>query len=229
MRTLMFLAFISLFLSEEARAGEIGLEPAAKQTQGEDPTVTTLKGFRALRDTSILTIQGGRLARAISLPRGIELLAIETKQDEALGSIVRLGIDQDPALPAEIWVRMQDLENQDFLPYDFSGDSNDEIGPWKGMTYCYRYVKQYLLQTGQVNSYLPGGSAYQAATILPKHGFRNTGRGPASARNGEICVYSGGPRGHGHIEVKRNGKWWYGYGFINHPIQNRRFLACFVK
>lgn len=229
MRTLMFLAFISLFLCEEARTSETGAQPRESRTRGEESTDAPLKGFRALRDTSILTIQGGRLAQAISLPRGIELVTIEVKQDEALGAIVRLGIDQDQALPAEIWVRAQDLENQDFLPYDFSSDSGDEIGPWKGMTYCYRYVKQYLLQTGQVNSYLPGGSAYQAASILPKYGFRRTGSSPNGARNGEVCVYSGGPRGHGHIEVKRNGKWWYGYGFINHPIQNRRFIACFAK
>lgn len=214
MRTLMFLVCISLFPSAEAQANDNGGYP--------------LKGYRALRDTSAPVIENGRIGRAFSFPRGIELVTIETKEDESLGTLVRLGIDQNQA-PADIWVRAQDLDNSDFLPYDFSGASEEEIEIWKRMTYCYRHVKNYLLQTGQVKTYLPGGSAYQAASILPKYGFRRTGHGPATASNGEVCVYSGGPQGHGHIEVKRNGKWWYGYGFIDHPIRNRKFIACFAK
>jgi len=97
------------------------------------------------------------------------------------------------------------------------------------MTYCYRYVKRYLLSIGKVKTYLPGTSAWEAAKILPKHGFRKTGHTPAKAKEGEVCVYSGGPKGHGHIEVKRNGKWWYGYGYLPQPIKNRKFIACFAK
>ena len=229
MRTMMFLVCLSLFLCVSAWADNSDAQKPITVQPEEEQADMPLKGFRALRDTSILTVQGGRLAQAISLPRGTELVVIETRQDEAQGTLTHLGIDQDQALPADIWVRAQDLEISDFLPYDFSGSSGDDAGIWGRMTYCYRYVKKYLLQTGQVKTYLPGGSAYQAASILPKYGFHRTGHSPASASNGEVCVYSGGPQGHGHIEVKRNGKWWYGYGFIDHPIRNRSFIACFAK
>jgi hypothetical protein len=225
----MFLVCLSLFLCGVSWAEENIARPRLETAENGDPETFPLKGYRALRDTFLRTIDGGRPGLAVSLPRGIELVVIETKQDEAQGDLVHLGLDQDPSLPAEIWVRAQDLETSDIIAYDFSGSDSGDIELWKRMTYCYRYVKKYLLQTGQVKTYLPGGSAYQAASILPKHGFRRTGHSPASAQNGEVCVYSGGPQGHGHIEVKRNGKWWYGYGFISHPIQNRRFIACFAK
>jgi hypothetical protein len=225
MRTLMFLVCLSLFLCGTAWANESETRAHLTEEAGEYP----LKGFRALRDTSITSVEGGRTGPAISISRGLELVMIETKRDDALGTLVRLGFDQDLGLPTEVWVREQDLQTADFIPYDFSRLSDDEIDLWKRMTYCYRFVKRYLLQTGQVKTYLPGASAYQAASILPKHGFRRTGHNPASARNGEVCVYGGGPQGHGHIEVKRNGKWWYGYGYINHPIRNRKFIACFAK
>lgn len=97
------------------------------------------------------------------------------------------------------------------------------------MTYCYRYVKKYLLKVGLVKVYLPGASAYMAAKILPKHGFKKVSRKPSQAINHDVCVYKGGPAGHGHIEVKRPQGWYYGYGFKKSPIKNRIFIGCFHK
>lgn len=99
----------------------------------------------------------------------------------------------------------------------------------KGMTYCYRFVKIRLQKLGLVRGYLPGGSAYMAAKHLPKHGFKRTQRGIQSARVNDVCVYSGGPQGHGHIEMRTAGGWWYGYGVKSKPMSGRRFIACFSK
>ncbi|MCC6138837.1 MAG: hypothetical protein IT287_09400 [Bdellovibrionaceae bacterium] len=97
------------------------------------------------------------------------------------------------------------------------------------MTYCYRYVKKYLLKIGLVKTYLPGASAYQAATILPKHGFKKVSRTPSQAIVNDVCVYKGGPSGHGHIEIKTSKGWYYGYGYKAAPIKNRIFIGCFHK
>lgn len=177
--------------------------------------------------------------RSIILEEGAEIAVIERKDDPNVGSLVRIGLDVEEGseLPSDFWIRAEELPASALIPFapaedieDSAVEQGDEIDLFrKKMTYCYRYVKQYLLQTGKVKVYLPGVSAWQAAGILPKHGFRKTGNTPASARNGEVCVYSGGPKGHGHIEVKRNGKWWYGYGFKANPIANRRFIGCFYK
>jgi tartrate dehydratase beta subunit/fumarate hydratase class I family protein len=97
------------------------------------------------------------------------------------------------------------------------------------MTYCYKYVKQYLLKKKLVSVYLPGGSAYMAATILPKYGFTKVSRKPSQAIVHDVCVYKGGPSGHGHIEVKTSSGWYYGYGYKKAPIKNRIFIGCFHK
>jgi hypothetical protein len=97
------------------------------------------------------------------------------------------------------------------------------------VTYCYRYVKKYLLKKGFVDTYLPGASAYMAATILPKHGFSKVERKPQQAIKYDVCVYRGGPSGHGHIEVLDPQGWYYGYGYKKQPIKNRTFTGCFHK
>ncbi len=166
-----------------------------------------------------------------------ELLILEKKFDSRLGNLVRVGLDREDLAASEFerdfWVRERDLPTelleQYVAPEEIEEFSDEALAQKRRMTYCFRFVKKYLLSTGQVKTYLPGSSAYQAYSILPKYGFRKTGNSPGSARNGEVCVYSGGPQGHGHIEVKRDGKWWYGYGYKAKPIANRKFLACFVK
>lgn len=182
----------------------------------------------------------GAAAREIELPEGIAVSVIETKVHPELGTIARLGIDADENenIPSDAWFvvdrQLLDGLRKEDTPASEEDVTDDEGNPLvdmvrKRMTYCFRYVKRHLMTTGQVNTYLPGERAFQAATILPKHGFRRTGSSPASAKNGEVCVYSGGPQGHGHVEVKKNGKWWFGYGYNSQPMSGRKFIACFNK
>lgn len=102
-----------------------------------------------------------------------------------------------------------------------------------GMTYCYRYVKQYLLSHKLVPIYLPGGSAWQSASLLPQYGYQVTS-GPEGASRGTICVYRGGKGGNGHIEILLDQGWWYGYGYSATPMSqlapaNHQLIACFSK
>lgn len=204
--------------------------PAAQEEAGEDFSQT---GFVLAERLQLEVVAPGEAndRERFELPAGAEIAILETREDPAAGQLVRVGIDSEEGsgLPTDVWVRSSDLPPAALVPYAPADEDESADAALKKMTYCYRYVKQYLLKTGKVKVYLPGSSAYQAASILPRHGFRRTGHSPANARNGEVCVYSGGPAGHGHIEVKRNGKWWYGYGFNARPIQNRRFIACFDK
>jgi hypothetical protein len=101
--------------------------------------------------------------------------------------------------------------------------------PTPGMTYCYCYVKLYLLKIGKVSVYLEGSMARQAVDILPRHGFQRIG-GINQAQINDVCVYSGGKKNAGHIEIKVNGGWYYGYGVKPRPIAgNHKLLGCFRK
>jgi hypothetical protein len=210
--------------------------PAGAGTNEELAQDFSTTGF-VLREDLVLNPVGDGAAPAFSLGAGSEIAVLGKHEDAALGTLVHVGIDaqENTGTPTDLWVSERDLPQDALEPYapadeEDNGEAQDgDFSAQKAMTYCYRYVKQYLLQTGQVKVYLPGVSAWQAAGILPKHGFRRTGHSPSTARNGEVCVYSGGPAGHGHIEVKRNGRWWYGYGFKPNPMSGRRFIACFAK
>lgn len=205
----------------------LNVSPA--RAEASAPEQNFMNSGYVLREDLVLNPVGDQAPRAFTLNAGSEMAVLGVKQDAALGTLVHVGIDvaADSQIPADLWVSDRDLPQDALEPYAPADESDNNFSVF--MTYCYRYVKQYLLQTGQVKVYLPGVSAWEAAGILPKHGFRRTGHSPASAKNGEVCVYSGGPQGHGHIEVKRNGKWWYGYGFKPNPISGRRFIACFAK
>lgn len=191
----------------------------------------------------------------VKLSKGSEITVIETDNDPNLGDLIRIGVDSDDDSstgPNDFWVRASDLmkagleqsemmtNNEDpvLSPMDLGHDSIfglDDIASAKRlakrrMTYCYRFVKQYLLSHHMVPVYLPGGSAWMAASILPRYGFKRTGHTPQTAGLNEVCVYRGGRGGNGHIEIRLPGGWWYGYGYhgpisrVNHP-----FIACFKK
>jgi hypothetical protein len=205
-------------------------------------------GFMTTRDLHLhpvqVTQESGAAVSAgneLVLSEGTELAILDSKQT-AEGRLLRVGLDVEDGsqIPSDFWVKAEEIET-DLIPYAPEDNENGieatsessifGVRGKGGMTYCYRYVKEYLLQAGLVPVYLPGSSAWQAASILPRYGFHNTGTGPAGARDNDVCVYSGGRGGNGHIEVMRSGKWWYGYGFIDHPISlvNHRLIGCFRK
>jgi hypothetical protein len=184
--------------------------------------------------------QGVSTPSSKTLMAGTQVSVLGTVTDSQGQQWVRLGLEYTSDSitdPQDVWVLADDFNQAEFNviddidPYDENGFEyptlNDAIR--KKMTYCYRYVKLYLLEHGMVNEYLPGGSAYMAATILPKYGFKKTGRKPSNAIVNDVCVYKGGPSGHGHIEVKTSKGWYYGYGYKKNPIQNRTFIGCFHK
>lgn len=175
----------------------------------------------------------------VQISPGSAIAVIEESVD---GTWVRLGIqntEEDSTL--DVWVTSESMNSLDLSvlsdsdPYDADGNeitAQNELEQFslrKKMTYCYKYVKLYLLNKGMVKSYLPGGSAYMAYNILPKHGFKKVSRKPANAIVHDVCVYKGGPAGHGHIEIKTSQGWYYGYGYKASPMKNRVFMGCFHK
>jgi hypothetical protein len=244
----------SLCICAAAAFGLCGCGNGPIDKISDSTTQTNLNSFAAgdfvarsaLRVRSVPQEGDENPANDFEIPEGTSVSVIETKVDPQHGTIVRLGIDadEDSALPSDLWVSLDHallaglvqeevgVEEEEEVEEDVGAFENVKKAVKKSkkkMTYCYRYVKRYLMSTGKVKVYLPGNSAYMAAKTLPKHGFRNSGHTPANAKNGEVCVYSGGPKGHGHIEVKRDGKWWYGYGFSANSMKNRKFIACFIK
>lgn len=153
---------------------------------------------------------------------GLHLLLIEQKIDNDGNKWIRLGFEFENQIELEsqndVWLRAEDFYRLVLI--------EDVV---LRMTYCYRYVKKYLLSKGFVDVYLPGVSAYMAADILPKHGFSKVSRKPSQATTYDVCVYKGGPSGHGHIEVLDPKGWYYGYGYKSQPIKNRTFISCFYK
>lgn len=223
-----------------------GNGPADKLTKASVETTTSdysAADFVAKEDLTLRPVPAaGEAPTQVTLPAGTPVSVLETKVDAKAGTMVRLGIDaaEESGLPSDAWFPLDGVLLAGLLRVN--GDENEDEADQKqgvimklsraargGMTYCYRYVKRALLASGKVSSYLPGESAWMAASVLPKHGFRRTGSGPAGARDGDVCVYSGGPKGHGHIEIKRGGGWWYGYGVKSAPMQGRNFIACFTK
>ncbi len=202
--------------------------------------------YKNLKDTSV-KVKNHLIEKDFDykIVPGAVVLLIEQQSDEQGELWIRLGLESenfvasDQAVNAfegapsdiknassseltnastDLWIRAQDFYNLDLI--------EDTV---YRMTYCYRYVKKYLLKKGFVDTYLPGVSAYMAVTILPKHGFSKSKRTPAQAKTYDVCVYKGGPSGHGHIEVRDPQGWYYGYGYKNQPIKNRTFLGCFFK
>lgn len=169
-----------------------------------------------------------------NLPAGTSVTMLETKN-----GYVHLGVDSDDAsLPADVWVKLDDAAASRFVaqPERDLTEGDDSVfeeagrGTHGGMTYCYRYVKEYLLSHHLVKSYLPGASAWQAAGVLSRMGWHSIG-GPDNAKVNDVCVYHGGRGGNGHAEVRVPGGWYYGYGVKSHSITrvNHTLIGCFRK
>ena len=162
-------------------------------------------------------------ASPLFIEKNTHVVILEKTKDIHENNWVHIGLersDSDDFSESDFWILEKDLMS---LPLRWMGD--DRLR----MTYCYRYVKRYLLEHGIVDEYLPGASAYMAASILPKYGFYKTGRSPSQAIVHDVCVYKGGPSGHGHIEIRTPSGWYYGYGYKSQPIKNRVLISCFHK
>lgn len=189
----------------------------------------------------------GADGRESLVPAGTMVTILGNSTD---GTMVHFGVDSDDeSVPSEMWVKITDVAGMNLNLQEVMNDSEGGFsdqgtvgsledaghvrhrgGPKRGgMTYCYRFVKEYLLSHHLVRTYLPGGSAYMAAKILPKYGFHRVNETPAHAKLNDLCVYHGGRGDNGHVEVKVAGGWYYGYGVIPHPIHNHPFLGCFRK
>jgi hypothetical protein len=95
---------------------------------------------------------------------------------------------------------------------------------------CMAYVKNWLLDHGYVDTYLPGTAAYQFASILPRYGFSRSG-GPEDASTGMVCVWSGGSHGLGHTQVY-NGRCFVddkGCHDSDYPGSNYSLIGCYEK
>jgi hypothetical protein len=195
------------------------------------------EAVKAYEFASDLQVQPLDSEQALVIPAGTQVSVLENIVVDGK-ELVRLGLEYSDATldqPQDLWISAEEFAQADLSlvddadPYDENGNETVSEFARKKMTYCYRYVKQYLLKHGMVNVYLPGGSAWMAAKELPKHGFTKTGRTPANAIVNDVCVYKGGPAGHGHIEIKLAQGWYYGYGYKKSPIKNRIFMGCFHK
>lgn len=211
--------------------------PQTEVTDSKGGNRSTQSVNELVNDLSVQdTVEGDKLI----LPAGTQVSVLDNNVDANGQEWVRLGLefnDESLNLPQDVWVLASDYANAEFTtvddedPFDENGFEIDSLSAYarKKMTYCYRYVKLYLLEHGMVKEYLPGGSAWMAATTLPKYGFKKSGRKPSNAIVNDVCVYKGGPSGHGHIEVKTAKGWYYGYGYKAAPIKNRIFMGCFHK
>ena len=175
--------------------------------------------------------------RALEIPKDSMFTVLGEQADVRGDILVHLGVDSnDVNVPSEIWIRSTEFEAATLEKLDNGVAVDDTTAVmdaylYKKMTYCFRYVKQYLLKKNLVSRYLPGVSAWMAKDSLPKEGFRKTGAGPGSARVNDVCVYSGGNGNNGHIEVLAPAGWYYGYGYSRAPIglNNHRLIGCYSK
>lgn len=165
------------------------------------------------------------------IPAGTQVTVLETR-----GEFAHLGIDSDDErLPTEAWVKLADAKLEKLGESDLEEsdgileDAGRRVSG--GMTYCYRYVKEYLLSHHLVKSYLPGASAWMASGVLQRMGWHQISGGPDAARVNDVCVYRGGRGDNGHAEVRVPGGWYYGYGVKPHSIgrANHPFIGCYRK
>lgn len=227
----------AIALAETNGANAANAEMAAPSFEVKsDLTVTVLK----TDEDQFKNLVGAQL----KIGAGSDITVLEAFHDAQAGDVVHIGInnDEDAEGISDLWVPAQQL-NTDALAREDDSAFGAEIeqsehivmediasrGKKKKMTYCYRFVKQYLLSHRMVPVYLQGGSAYMAANVLPKYGFKKLSIKPSQAKLNDVCVYRGGKGGNGHIEILTAKGWYYGYGYISHPIANHPFIACFRK
>lgn len=190
------------------------------------------KIFQVIQNSAQISARNGNgELKDIALFAYDSIVMLEEEMVDGEGQVWKaVVVDNNSESGSEVYyMKAQDLAQISMKEVTESDDSDWSVLREARMTYCYKYVKQYLLKIGLVKTYLPGGSAYMAANILPKYGFKKVSRKPSQAIVNDVCVYKGGPSGHGHIEIKTSKGWYYGYGYKANPIQNRIFTGCFHK
>jgi hypothetical protein len=250
-----------LLVSSHASAATT--QPLSSQQGAQKTAQKTIyQSFKVSQDAELEILQLGAgpalkpTVKTIILKKSSDITVLEVDSDPQLGDVVRIGVDSDDSSEqADVWVRANDLLHVGLEPSDISTNSEDPILneqdidgssilseadlfsakklKKKRMTYCYRFVKQYLLKKKMVPVYLSGGSAWMASLSLPKYGFKKVARNQHNAKLNDVCVYRGGKGGNGHIEIKLAGGWWYGYGFHG-PITDRlaanhKLIGCYAK
>ena len=147
--------------------------------------------------------------------------------------MVHVGVDSDANVPSDFWARASEVDPSALVEMSEDQEQSGLLGAQgvKGMTYCYKFVKMYLMKIGLVREYLAGGSAWMAKNALPAAGFHMNGRRPAQAQVNDVCIYYGGRGGNGHIEVRTAAGWYYGYGYKSAPITlvNHTLIGCYSK
>ena len=205
--------------------------------------VETEKTFRLVKPVTLhpaaVTTNPQLAGRRLDLFEDTILTVLETTVDERGGTLLHLGIDSDATPVSDVWVQANELDEKALEEVssldenesggEVGGDSMSTLG--QGMTYCYKFVKMYLMKIGLTNHYLAGGSAWMAKNALPAAGFALNGRSPTAAHVNDVCVYYGGRGGNGHVEVKTAAGWYYGYGYKPQPItlRNHRLIGCYSK
>ena len=169
----------------------------------------------------------------ITIPADSLFTVLENAVDANGQTMVHVGLDSDANVPSDFWARSTEVDSSALVAVSDVQGSSDLLGAQgvKGMTYCYKFVKMYLLKIGLVRGYLAGGSAWMAKSALPSAGFHMNGRRPAQAQVNDVCVYYGGRGGNGHIEVRTAAGWYYGYGYKPAPITlvNHSLIGCYSK
>ena len=247
MKKSLFLMFVcsSLMLTTacgDSQGSVLGLpnEQADDSTERSDTPKNGIYEIASDLQVQMTMDEGLSSLRTMTLTAGTQVSVLGTATDSQGQQWVRLGLEyssDSSTEPQDVWVLASEFNQGEFNviddsdPYDENGfelpGMNDAIR--KKMTYCYRYVKLYLLDHGMVKEYLPGASAYMAASILPKYGFKKVSRKPSQAIVNDVCVYGGGNGGNGHIEILTSKGWYYGYGYKKSPIANHPLKGCFHK
>jgi hypothetical protein len=213
-------------------------------------------------DLKVLKVENGFRSslsgQQVHLRSGDELTILDRSSVPGVGEVVRVGIDAgaDDNLPSDFWVSSEELlhagltqlSEEDSDISDDTSASDSILGIFdgfdsgakkkkKGMTYCYRNVKNFLMKNCGVHTYLPGSAAYQAASILPKFGFSKISSGFAGfagMKSCTVCVLAGGThkcgkKACGDVVVKTGSKW-FGWGSRSTPyLPGRQPIGCFHK
>jgi hypothetical protein len=242
------ISILSLLFGEVVAAAESCREVSCDYQEGI---------YRAERAASIRAYPANRLRTereretiVIQIPKEEYFGLKDFKVEEDLGPSALMDVSLDPANPEAVESFRVQLKNLKSVGPRYSmvgdlailqsimisNDETDEVGRARikitkpeFVTHCFANVKKYLLQKHLVDERLKGGSAWMAGRDLVQRGFEKIEGGPAATEVNDICVYRGGWHKHGHVEVRVEKGWWYGYGIKPKPVVGRNLIGCYRK